>query len=156
MFQVCYSLCFVHIAKYVVYGHSSSDICEGAVRCYQKWRDRKWSEVCSAHAQPISALFSYYSSSTSTMATGSDRSSCDSFGVSLGVRMRDLKCLGCSLGRPRLSLSTGTSPFTGYLTLSRHFISTFNNYTKVCCFRICSRLLCSTPRPRSHCGISKS
>ena len=30
--------------------------------------------------------------------------------------------------------------------------------TKVCCFRICSRLLCSTPsslsRPRSHCGIS--
>ena len=30
--------------------------------------------------------------------------------------------------------------------------------TKVCCLRICSRLLCSTPsslsRPRSHCGIS--
>jgi hypothetical protein len=30
--------------------------------------------------------------------------------------------------------------------------------TKVCCFRICSRLLCSTPsslsRPRSHWGIS--
>ena len=31
-----------------------------------------------------------------------------------------------------------SSPFTGYLPLSRHFISAFNNYTKVCCFRICS------------------
>jgi hypothetical protein len=42
--------------------------------------------------------------------------------------------LGCSLGRPRLSLSTRTSPFTGYLPLSRHFIfmgSPINNYTTI-------------------------
>ena len=45
-----------------------------------------------------------------------------------------LKCpLGCSLGRPRpiSSVVTGTSPFTGYLPLSRHFIfmgNAFNNY----------------------------
>jgi hypothetical protein len=40
--------------------------------------------------------------------------------------------LGCSLGRLRSisSMSTGTSPFTGYLPLSRIFFygSTFNNY----------------------------
>jgi hypothetical protein len=28
-----------------------------------------------------------------------------------------------------------SSPFPGYLPLSRHLISTFNKYAKVCCFR---------------------
>ena len=41
-------------------------------------------EVCSAHARLFPALFSYYSSSTNTMATGSDRSSRDPEGGSLG------------------------------------------------------------------------
>jgi hypothetical protein len=46
----------------VVYGYGQSHICGGAVKCYRKWRDRKWRqsrdrkwlcpEVCSAHAQP--------------------------------------------------------------------------------------------------------
>jgi hypothetical protein len=39
-----------------------------------------------------------------------------------------------------------TSPFTGYLSLSRNFIFIITFLTKVCCFRICSRLFCSTPR----------
>jgi len=38
---------------------------------------------------------------------------------------------GCSLGRPSSITLSFSSPFTGYLPLSRHFIfmrSTFNNY----------------------------
>jgi hypothetical protein len=78
------------------------------------------------------------------MATGSDIRSRELFGVPLGVRMRNHKLrnirpsgafspevpFGCSLGRlrPISSMATGTSPFTGYLPLSRHFISTFNKY----------------------------
>ena len=54
----------------VVYGYSSSRIWGGAVR--RRYRksvterdpDRKWPEVCSAHARIFPALFSYYSSST--------------------------------------------------------------------------------------------
>ena len=58
---------------------------------------------------------------------------------------------GCSLGRlrPISSMATGTSPFTGYLPLSHHFISAFNNGFHLRCFRIFSRffvMLCSTPR----------
>ena len=51
--------------------------------------------------------------------------------------------LMCSLWHLRPITLSFSSPFTGYLPLSRHFSftgSTFNNYifTKVCCFRICS------------------
>ena len=66
-----------------VYGHSSNNICGGAMGNYRKSRDRKrpwrevtWSELCSAHARLSPAFFSYYSSrkcntvvSTSTRAT---------------------------------------------------------------------------------------
>ena len=48
------------------------------------------SVFCACPVPP--AFFSYYSSSTSTMATGSDRKSGDPFGVPFCVRMRDLKC----------------------------------------------------------------
>jgi hypothetical protein len=48
------------------------------------------SMFCACPVPP--AFFSYYSSSTSTMATGSDRKSGDPFGVPFCVRMRDLKC----------------------------------------------------------------
>jgi hypothetical protein len=50
---------------------------------------------------------------------------------------------GCSLGHPRPinSMATGTSPFTGYLPLSRHFIFIITFLTKVCCFRICFLVL---------------
>ena len=46
--------------------------------------------------------------------------------------------LGCSLGHPHpiSSMATGTSPFTGYLPLSRHFISAFKNGFHIRCFRI--------------------
>ena len=67
------------------------------------------------------------------------------------------KCpLGCSIGRPRpiSSMATGTSPFTGYLPLSRHFIFIITFLTKVCCFRICCVVIQGCPR--CHCGISKS
>jgi hypothetical protein len=50
------------------------------------------------------------------------------------------KCpLGCSLGRPRpkSSMATGTSPFTGFLPLPRHFIIAFNNGFHLRCFWIC-------------------
>ena len=61
--------------------------------------------------------------------------------------------LGCSLGRPRpiyhfLALSLVICP------ISRHKGGAFNNYTKVC-FRICSVVLSSLSRPRSHCGGTK-
>ena len=68
--------------------------------------------------------------------------------------------VGCCLGRPRpiSSMATGSSPFTGYQSLSRHFIfmrSTFNNCISY--KRLLFKVLCSTPnslpRPRSHCGI---
>ena len=56
-----------------------------------------------------------------------------------------------------LALSLVICPFpTVLFSWGAPSIITF--LTKVCCFRICSRLLCSTPsslsRPRSHCGIS--
>ena len=57
--------------------------------------------------------------------------------------------LGCSLGRPCpiSRMATGTSPFTGYLPLSRHFIFIITFLTKVCCFRICCVVLQGCPRP---------
>jgi hypothetical protein len=46
------------------------------------------------------------------------------------------------LSRTSASYLSFSSPFTGYLALSHHKGSAFNNYTtKVCCFRICSVLL---------------
>ena len=54
------------------------------------------------------------------------------------------KCpFGCSLVRPypMSSMATGTSPFTGYLPLSCHFISTFNNGFHLRCFRKCCVVL---------------
>jgi hypothetical protein len=65
--------------------------------------------------------------------------------VGMSWKSRDRKCPWGAFYDVCILLSF-SSPFTGYLPLSRHFISTFNNYTKVCCFRICLRLLCSTPR----------
>jgi hypothetical protein len=55
--------------------------------------------------------------------------------------------VGCSLGRLRhiSSMATGTSPFTGYLPLSRHFIFIITFLTKVCCFRICCVVLPRDP-----------
>jgi hypothetical protein len=38
-------------------------------------------------------------------------------------------------------MATGTSPFTGYLPLSRHFISAFNNGFQLRYFRICCVVL---------------
>jgi hypothetical protein len=91
--------------------------------------------------------------------TRSDRRSRDPEGGSLGwgARMRNRKLrnirligpfhrkcpLRCSLGRPRpvSSMATGTSPFTGYLPLSRHFISAFNNGFQLRYFRICCVVL---------------
>ena len=61
------------------------------------------------------------------------------------------------LSRTSASYLSFSIPFTGYLSpLSRHKGSAFNNYTKVCCFRICS--ICtpsSLSRPRSHCEGTK-
>ena len=91
----------------VVYGHSSNNICGGGARwSYQKSRDGKspwpelmsvtwpksnWPEACSVHARFFSPrFFSYESSSTSTMATGSDQRSRDPFEVPLGMRNRKL------------------------------------------------------------------
>ena len=49
--------------------------------------------------------------------------------------------IGSALGvfsRTSASYLSFSSPFTGYLALSHHKGSAFNNYTtKVCCFRIC-------------------
>ena len=57
----------------------------------------------------------------------------------------DRKCpLGCSLGRPRpmSSMATGTSPFTGYLSLLFSYnIIYFNNGFHLRCFRICCVVL---------------
>jgi hypothetical protein len=47
----------------------------------------------------------------------------------------------CVLSRTSASYLSFSIPFTGYLPLSNHFISAFNNYTKVCCFRICCVVL---------------
>jgi hypothetical protein len=76
-----------------------------------------------------------------------------------GARMRNLKLrnmqsevpLWCSLGRPRpiSNMATGTSPFTGYLPISRHFIFIITFLTKVCCFRICCVVLHGCLRPIS-------
>jgi hypothetical protein len=71
--------------------------------------------------------------------------------------------LRCSLGCPRHIILPFSTPFTGNLSLSRHFIfmgSTFNNYIsyKGLLFLDRFEVLCSTlsslSRPRSHCGIS--
>jgi hypothetical protein len=60
------------------------------------------------------------------------------------------------LSRTSASYLSFSIPFTGYLPLYRHFISTFNNYTIVCCFRICSKCTPSSlSRPRSHCEGTK-
>ena len=54
------------------------------------------------------------------------------------ARMRDRKCPWGALYDIRVLLS---SPFTGYLPLSRHSISIITFLTKVCCFRICCVVL---------------
>ena len=72
-------------------------ICGGAMRWrYRNPRDRKRPdrerpEICYAHARPFPAFFSYYGSSTNTMAARSDRMSRDPFGIPLGVRMCNRK-----------------------------------------------------------------
>jgi hypothetical protein len=59
------------------------------------------------------------------------------------------KPIGSSLGRPRLSFS---SPFTGYLPISRQFIfmgNAFNNYISYNSL-LFSDMLCSTPSSLSR------
>jgi hypothetical protein len=158
---------------WVVYGHSSSHICGGAMRwSYRKSRDRKlpWPEVIACAT--VSRVFSYYSSSTSTMATGSDPC-----GVPLGVRMRNRK-LHNILPReafwPEVTLwnvirsdrdpfgalydvsvyhclALVICPFPAILLAPSIITQKFVvfEYVRGCCVVL---LGC----PRSHCGISKS
>jgi hypothetical protein len=89
------------------------------------------------------------------MATGSNRKSRDPKALHWkDARMSNRKLRNIRLSwafwlemmssnvTPSASYLSFSSAFTGYLPLSRHFISAFNNYTtKVCCFRICSVVL---------------
>ena len=63
-----------------VYGYSSSHICGGSVRCYRKWRDRKWRRspalsggmlcACATGSRTISSLVGPFSPKWPSHVTG--------------------------------------------------------------------------------------
>jgi hypothetical protein len=151
----------------VVYEDSSSHICGGSMRwIYRKSRDRPWSEVTLVTWPEVTSPEEVMTGSDRVYVR--NRKLCNirpsgdfwpeitsPLGLPLKgweARLRNLKLrnmrsevpLWHSLGRPRpmSSMATVTSPFTGYLPISRRFIFIITFLTKACCFRICCVILC--------------